>query len=242
MEQLFRLNGVSIDLDHLMQLFPTGVETIKKIEDNYYLRFEPWTATKNNTEALNFARRALARLNGVAMIEQESFRPVEIVGITDRDAATGKLATRLELGVQSAVSRSHASTTLTLVLEDGTTVTTAAAPLTFGTDVSALMKTNDRLERALEAFGSHNEQSWSVLYLVYDAIQGHFGGENELKKQNFVTSGEIKKFKATAQSFDALGVEARHANHPGVPEAQIKLNEARQLIRKLLDSWIKQLL
>jgi hypothetical protein len=68
-----------------------------------------------------------------------------------------------------------------------------------------------------------------------------FGDRSNIAKQ-FVPPGQIKDFKATANSFPALGLEARHGTTTiGIPEPKMTLKEAEEMFGKLFQDWIKEL-
>jgi hypothetical protein len=57
-----------------------------------------------------------------------------------------------------------------------------------------------------------------------------------------VAPGDIKDFKATACSFPALGLEARHGTTTtGIPKPKMALAEAQEMFRKLFQGWIQEL-
>ena len=64
----------------------------------------------------------------------------------------------------------------------------------------------------------------SGLYLVLEDIEEGNGDESGLIAQKFATRNEIKDFTNTANSFRAVGVEARHASILiGTPIAKMTL-------------------
>jgi hypothetical protein len=68
------------------------------------------------------------------------------------------------------------------------------------------------------------------------------GGEAGLIAKNFVAPGEIKDFKATACSFPALGLEARHGTTTtGIPKPKMTLQKAEEMFRRLFQGSIKEL-
>jgi len=98
------------------------------------------------------------------------------------------------------------------------------------------------IAKAFLLYGKLNH-SWRNLYLVLETVEDAVGGESDLLKQTWLTniSGmkeAIKLFKKTANSYAALGVESRHANNP-LPETPMTIDEARTVIRTLLNEWVK---
>jgi hypothetical protein len=96
-----------------------------------------------------------------------------------------------------------------------------------------LARNNEPLRRAQVIYGSL-EQSWMNLYKVLDAMRDGNGGLSGLKAKNFVPAEDIDNFKATANSYNAIGLESRHGTaEGGIPEAWMTLEEAQEMFRKL---------
>lgn len=242
MEQLFQLSGEDFDLEDLADLFSTGAATVKKTEDRYYMQLPEWESPLDDREALEAGKVALSRLNGIAMLELANFRSPRIYGITRRDPATGALTTAVPITAHP-VSRTKARVGFQLLKEvDGTIVTVKKAP-TFGETVLPMTDTNEFLERALFLYGTV-EHNWRGLYMVLDAVSESYGGPKNLLKQDFAQTykNDIENFKHHANSYRALGVEARHGHaNDEPPKKQMTLTEAQTLIRDLLKGWVDKL-
>ena len=240
MEQLFQLSGEGFDIEELARLFARGSVTVKKIEDNYYLQLPGWESPLEDGEALEAGKVALSRLNGIALLELGNFRPPEIYGITKRDPVTGNLVTTISVAVHGAVrTKGHVEVRL---FKDGVEVSKSQSP-TFGETVLTMTDTNEFLERALFLYG-RVEHNWRGLYMVLDAIAESYGGPKKLLKQDFAAKYEsdIENFKHHANSYRALGVEARHGlakEEP--PKKTMTLAEAQALIQDILRTWVEKL-
>ena len=98
---------------------------------------------------------------------------------------------------------------------------------------------DEEVERALYLYGSL-ELNWKNLFMVLEIIEDYFGGEKSLIKTSLVSKNEIELFKRTANSYKAIGREARHGTiifEP--PPAPMTLARAQDMIRLLLIEWIK---
>jgi hypothetical protein len=86
------------------------------------------------------------------------------------------------------------------------------------------------------------EHDWGNLYKVLDVMREAHGDLSGLKAKNFVPAKDIENFKATADSYKALGLDARHGKtKSGIPAPRITLKQAEEMFRKLFESWIKEL-
>jgi hypothetical protein len=96
---------------------------------------------------------------------------------------------------------------------------------------------NEHLDRALYLFGSLTPD-WRGLYMVLEAAEDANGGESGLVAKNWVPQGQIKSFKATANSYKAIRREARHGSlRKGIVSATITLSEAYEMVRNILGHW-----
>jgi hypothetical protein len=104
-----------------------------------------------------------------------------------------------------------------------------------------LARNNEPLRRAQVIYGSL-KHDWGNLYKVLEAMEDGNGGEAALIAKHFVADGEIKNFKATANSFRALGLESGHGTTAsGIPEPRMTLKEAEGMFRRLFHCWIQEL-
>lgn len=102
-----------------------------------------------------------------------------------------------------------------------------------------LALSNQEVERALYLFGSL-ELNWKNLYLVLEVIEDSFGGEAPLLDTGLISLEDIKLFKRTANSYKAIGRDARHgALKFEPPRKSMTLKNAQKLMRTLLTVWIK---
>jgi hypothetical protein len=238
MEQMFKLRGDSMDLDDFARLFRKGPATIKKIEGDYYLHLTEWEPLPDDNEALDAARVALARMNGIALWEFGNIHPPKIAGITTVDSATGKLITAVHFG-GCAQLRSRNAGTLNVTLEGKTVI---EQPPTRGEALLMLAETRETVERLLYLYGTL-EHDWRGLYMVLEVIEDDLGGQKKLLAKRFPGGEKLKLFKRTANAYKALGAAARHATTSfAAPKEKMMLKEARALIRSLIDAWIKEFL
>jgi hypothetical protein len=98
---------------------------------------------------------------------------------------------------------------------------------------------DDDVARALYLYGSL-EPSWKNLYMVIEVIEDEYGGESELTAAGIVTGADLKLFKHTANSYRAVGSDARHATlATDPPKTSMTLAEAKDFVRALLKEWVR---
>jgi hypothetical protein len=238
MERMFRLTGERVDLEALTHLFRKGPALVKKIGENYCMELAEWKEAGDDQDALAAADTALARMHAVALMTDARFRPSKIFGIVTKDPTTGELRTGVPLKGHSE-ARVIAHSELRLTPPD-VSAKSSETP-TMGESLLLKAESNDALERALHLYGSL-KHAWRELYMVLEAIEDGNGGERRLVSSGLSTEPQIKNFKATANSYRALGLEARHGSTTsGVDQVRMTLKEAQAFIRELLNAWARKL-
>jgi len=98
---------------------------------------------------------------------------------------------------------------------------------------------NENISIALQINGAL-EPNWKNLYLILEKISEDVGNFKELTDRRWISNDNLSRFKHTANSFRALGSNARHSNSKIEPPAKpMAIGEAQTLIRDLLDKWVK---
>jgi hypothetical protein len=237
MEEMMSLDGDEMDLKLLARAFPTGPARVEKRDEHYLLILES-EGPREDAAVVADGTKALAQMTAIMLADGSNFRPPRIRGITKKNA-DGTLSHYLNLRAH-AVSRTAAFVTLRRIGPDGKEIVENKGPTQEQVALD-LARNNEPLRRAQVIYGSLKHE-WGNLYKVLEAMEDGNGGEAGLIAKHFVANGEIKNFKATANSFLALGLEARHGTTAiGIPEPKMTLEEAEEMFRKLFESWIKEL-
>lgn len=101
----------------------------------------------------------------------------------------------------------------------------------------ALSSEDLKAARALALYGGL-AHTWSNLYMVMEVIEDDLDGEAALIRQFPLPEYEIKAFKHTANSFPALGPDARHAKDFAPPASPMTLRDAQDLVQRTLSHWL----
>lgn len=85
-----------------------------------------------------------------------------------------------------------------------------------------------------------NGEHWVNLYRVYEFIQDNIEGGENIVARGWWSNSEKNRFKQTANSPEAIGHEARHAqdSYPA-PSDPMDHDEAKSLINKLIKQWLQ---
>jgi hypothetical protein len=99
---------------------------------------------------------------------------------------------------------------------------------------------SEHLQRALQAYGSI-PLDWRGLYMVLDVVREAHGGLKGLMAKNWVPAKRIDDFNATANSYPAVGTEARHGlTKDFIDTPRMTLDEAREMVRTILEKWCRE--
>jgi hypothetical protein len=208
-----------------------SVKAVRKIEG------APWTG--DDGIDWSTAEDELSQINGIAMLLQPNFRPVTIDAIKRRDPVTGEMTTSLRVRCVGQIRLKGAGKVLLIDSKTGREVPqdrTSEAE-----KILSLCDKHEHLARALLIYGALPHE-WRELSMVVDAIEDHHGGEKELQKEDYCPP-KLADFTSTANSFKAIKLSARHGGKSqGVEKPRIELNEAKEVIRKLMEDTIKSLI
>ncbi|WP_048152881.1 hypothetical protein [Methanolacinia paynteri] len=82
---------------------------------------------------------------------------------------------------------------------------------------------------------NYDFESWGALYKIPEIIQESVGN---IPNKGWCSKKDLARFKRTACSFEALGVESRHANKSAYsPKNPMTISEAKSFIMILLENW-----
>jgi hypothetical protein len=221
---LVELEGQPDDLAALASL-SSSTWAVVRVEAAYSLTSDAWEAVDELTEVLDSAKDVLDALNGAAAVYILNFEPVRLSGQVHRETDDGK---KLNATIQTITGRGkirHSPQITTNTPDLGAWMTVVEAQAS--------------VRKALTLYGGL-EPTWRNLYLVLEVIEDSVGGEKALLSGSWCPdSTKIKRFKAIANNWKALGVHARHATERfGQPAATMTLQEAMEVIRAVLAAWL----
>lgn len=101
----------------------------------------------------------------------------------------------------------------------------------------ALAKEDELVDELLDI--RNNGKSWVNLYRLYEFIRDNINDNENMIEKGWITNTEKNRFTHTANSFEAIGNDARHAtNKHGEPDDPMTHSEAISTIDKLIGNWL----
>ncbi len=236
MKWRFRIEGEGFDVSGVADLFANEVELVRNSTGRMDLILELDFSIDQPSPALDAAEELVAKLNGIAHMVHGNHRNLRVTGVSCDHP--DKPATQFLIGREAIECRSRVGAGLTVTSGAGQCAEVPVELIGDRTLRSADM--HPHLERALFLYGSL-PQDWRGLYMVLEAAEDAHGGERGLIAKAWVPAGIIKDFKATANSYRAIRLHARHGSvRDGVDQPKLTLEEARNLIRTILSCWVKE--
>ena len=228
------LTGDAADLGMLAGSFTRPDFAISKSGEEFLL-------TSPEFEALNAADKIRDRavvfielLNGAARLALESRTPVGIGGVNRRHPdGCRDVVVFPEPGVFHC---RLLAPSLTVTHLDGSTETYHPAdPIR---DWIKLASTDNAVEKALKLLSS-GVWDWVNLYRVLEVVKVDCKGFKNIEGNGWATIKAMERFKRTANSWGAVGKEARHAAESTMPPSKpMSLPEAKSLVLGIVQSWL----
>ena len=231
MEWIVTLSGSAHALEELAKVFDTPDLCIRRENDGFNLRSGEFKDFASHEEVQESVTKTLPALNGATKLAALGpYTPITI-GSISRINDDGTRHAYVTVTASIAVS---ATCSVTVIHADGTIE--EDLPATPAVTWFELSKRDRHVKNALHLI-ENDFETWYGLYKVYEVIQedvGHIPGKG------WCTETELKRFKRTANSPEALGVHARHGKMSSPPPDPVSLSSAKSLIRKLLDNWFEE--
>ncbi len=232
MEWIVTLSGSTHILEELSKVFDTPDICIQKENSNFVLRSKDFINFTSDDQVRESTDAMLALLNGASKLNLGYHPPITIEHIS-RIYDDGKRHCHVLLEPEPILVSAVCSV-VTVIHSDGTTEELHPAdPVVTWV---ALSKRDTHVKYAL-CLIENDFETWYGLYKVFEVIRGDIG---DIAKKGWCTQGELKRFTQTANSAEAVGLNARHAKHIPVPSDPMSLSSAKSFIRKLVDEWLKE--
>lgn len=224
---LIELNGDNLDIENLAAKLKTNEWRIIQEAKIYFLTSDVINKLSETSDIMSKTEEFLKILNGSAKIFDNSHKKI----------TTGSL-TRID-------ENGNKSVTNFLAIPTGIRVRELPPKVSIGNENNAKVEPSiieNWIEKALihsnvrEVLYLFNELSWLNLYKIDEIIYADVGRKNIHK---FISNKNRNNFKQTANSHEAIGDLARHANKYKSPEHPMSLVEAIDLVKKMFKTWVK---
>lgn len=223
---MVRLSGAQWDLEEFAEIFQLSTVRVVQKDLEFYMEWPGLQAIAAVDDLWRVAKEAVAVLNGAVALRETVDRPVVIDAIAAVDPSGNALWHKHLEGHVRGHSRVRVRGS------GGVRVPTAS-------EIAADLAATDRKVRVLLAL-IEGQVTWGRLYAALDVMEEDIGGETALRSRNWVAGTELRRFAQTANSYEALGADARHAlDRYKAPSDPMSLEEALGLLRAVATEWLK---
>lgn len=226
------------DLTHLAWVFRTPDMQVFGGPDGFYLSSTRLRSTADADKLREVVGELLGVMNGWSQLVWPGIEPVHAVAL-HRFSYDGA---RIEGGMILTVPR-----IALLVGDDGEGIAEivladpGADPLNTRPLPSVAREAfhDLQVQRTLVIYGK-GPPSWSELYVVLEIISTDLGGQRAIRNCGWASMNQIDRFMQSANDPRVAGINARHgvSKSPQFPSDPMSIQEARQLIRRILAHWI----
>lgn len=226
---LVQLSGDKFDLEDLPQWFnDPELEVIEKL-DGYYLKSILFEQLGDAVLVRSKANVLLELLIGSAKLFRPDISDIKLGSVTEKTENGHRR--HHHLLVSSIKMRSKVSA-VNLIVDGEEKHEIIPRP----TKWAMIAGKNHLVRHALQYWVS-DHRSWINLFKILEVIESDVGGD--IYTNNWISKKAVNRFSQTANSYSAIGNEARHAkNIVPSPTNPMKIKEASNLIKALLEKWI----
>lgn len=231
-EWWINLQGDDFDLSQLATILTSSNFRIQRSEGGYYLTADSLNQLENAHEVWETANTALQSFNGMVRLMFPGSKPLS-VGNIQRVETDGR--THYYLLTESGTYALQGSVVSLVQSGEGNVAESAQRnPMPEWVN---LTQTDPTVARVLTMFGKV-VQPWKDLYPIFEIIRKDVGGEETLVSLGWTSMTEIRRFRHTANSPEAVE-GSRHGTPTGArPTNPMTPAEAMEFVRSLMVQWI----
>lgn len=234
-----QVQGWKSDLEHLARYFASTTFRVSKDErDGGFLYTSDSFATcQTSKEVLKLANDELCILSGVLKLMRDSPESLRTGAVYRHNASGGRdvfvniqetLHVRAELG----------EVTVTVTDAEGHIITRPAPPPRTVT-IAQLAASDLSVAKAMRLLAAPDRKSWVGTYRIHEVIEADIGSEHALKKRDWGSAQDLKRFKHSANSVTVAGDAARHGKETEQPPRHpMSIDEAAAYLNYVLQSWL----
>lgn len=190
-------------------------------DDKFYLRFPEMKILMKFENVRQIIKNHIETINGAVKLALGAYEPINVDETFFQYEDGGRyVSTTFDLKIKTYDNRSVETKKDLLV------------PISKWIELS---KKDEKVKLVFRLL-VNDSISWSGLYKIYELIKKDENTDSFAS----VNKEALKLFSKTANNYNAVGFDARHAldyRHP--PKKKMSLNEARDIINMLIKDWIK---
>jgi len=209
----------------------TGEIRVRDDADGWELTATRFDEADDATVVRTLAGEMLALINGVARIRLDRPDPISLGNVRRYREGGGK-----DAFVFPEPARAKVRMGTPTIMVNGVTV----SPRSWEPDIE-LAARDTKVQGALAFLGT--VPTWHSLYAALDTVlkDPRTGRRDGVKRWGGVSDVHLRTFTATANSFSAVGVHARHGPGTPAPRMSMTLEAGEDLVGRIVERWVDEL-
>lgn len=229
MKWIICLSGDKEDLYELSKSLNTRDLTVFKDENQYYLQSSLISSVDEYKDVSEKVKELIDLINGATKLALGTRNTISVSDIYILKDDGGRiLFGSAELSASMRVRASYQ-----IIRADGTIE--LCNPADSIPNWLELSQKNELIHKVIKLI-SYSSDSWVGLYKIFEVIDK----DSIIRSFSSVSSENLKRFTQTANSYKAVGMEARHALDFEPPKKPMNITEARSLIYVIVNEWLRQ--
>ncbi|MGZ4999888.1 MAG: hypothetical protein ACXV7F_06270 [Methylomonas sp.] len=233
-----QIRGHLSDLEHLASYFTsTNFSVFRDERDgSYFYCSKEFESCDTSEKVFAIANDNLAVLSGVLKFVRESFEPL-ITGTVHKHHADGKREQFLHMRECFQNRNEFFEATIAVADPHGNIVQQPPHPPRT-ISIFALTPQDTAVTKVMRLFAAPDAKTWVGLFRIYEVIEAEVGSQ-QLKKKNWGSRTDLKRFKHSANSVKVGGDMARHGKENSVPPSNpMTVEEAFAYVNYLMHAWL----
>jgi hypothetical protein len=230
------VKGHEADIAEIASRMPASLRIRRQPDpDGWELTAERFKRLLDAESVRGAATEMLVVLNGIATARLRDAEPMTIGDVCMRRADGSKQVFAFADDTIHVRDRAFAAT----AMAEGSAVA-VARPFPWKNDLD--LADSDEEARAALAFLSIAPPNWHALYAALEIVLNdrRTGGREGLQHWANISTGQIRRFTQTANSFKALGITAHHGPEVDPPSEPMTLADGREFVRSAVAGWLDE--
>ncbi|WP_342555581.1 hypothetical protein [Paenibacillus sp. FSL R7-0652] len=229
MKWVICLAGDEKELYELSKSLNTPKLTIFKEEGEYRLKSIDISSTDDYKEVSKKVENLVKLIDGLTKLVLGAHRRITVSDIYLLNDNGGRT-----FFMSAVLSGTSSMTAIPQIIKADGTIE-ISNPADSVPDLLELCEKHEVIDKVIKLI-SYDDESWVGLYKIFEVI----AKDADVKSFSSISSENLKRFTRTANSYKAIGMEARHALDYEPPKEPMYITEAKSLICLLVNEWIKQ--
>lgn len=226
------LKGDAFDLETIQEELRVSDFRVLQEGSKFYLVGDRFEAIGTNQQVHAAAQEVIANLNLSLHLARPDFASIDFGGAIEEERADGSSVTHQWVYLMGVRSRVRFGATV--VSHSGEVKPPPPPKASFSERVMEVLSTNEHFREAMKAF-TIEPKNYKDLFIAYETVCKVLPNRyKDIIDLGWASNDELKQFRDTAHFY-------RHGHPRERPKIEVPLDEAVELVRRLLTKWAEML-